>query len=287
MSLGWRPQSEDMENHVGLFTGKKGIIMGVANEHSLASGVAQFLKNEGAELGFSHLPDKEGGPAKMLRRVMRVAEPLGVTFVRPCDVTNDNDITRFFGEVKEQFGSIDFLVHSIAFAPLDDIRCSTVDASRAGFLQAMDISVYSFIATARAAAGLMNRGGSMATMTYYGGERVVGGYNLMGVCKAALEASTKYLAWDLGPKGIRVNAVSAGPVKTLAASAVGDFGDMLSLYEAVSPMGRNITSEEVGRSTGFLLSDLASATTGEILHVDCGYHVMGSPGRAGLTPAQT
>jgi enoyl-[acyl-carrier protein] reductase I len=267
---------------MGLFTGKKGIIMGVANEHSLASGVAEFLKKEGAEIGFSHLPDKEGGPAKMLRRVMRVAEPLGITFVRPCDVANDADVTRFFNEVKEEFGSIDFLVHSIAFAPLDDIRCATIDASRAGFLTAMDISVYSFIACARAAVPLMDKGGAMTTMTYYGGERVVGGYNLMGVCKAALESATKYLAWDLGPKGIRVNAVSAGPVKTLASSAVGA-GDMLQLYSAMAPMGRNISNEEVGRSAGFLLSDMASATTGEILHVDCGYHVMGSPGRATIS----
>lgn len=267
---------------MGLFTGKKGIIMGVANEFSLASGVADFLKKEGAEIGFSHLPDKVDGPAKMLRRVMRVSEPLGIKFVRPCDVGNDADINRFFGEVKEEFGSIDFLVHSIAFAPLDDIRCATIDASRAGFLTAMDISVYSFIACARAAAALMVNGGAMTTMTYYGGERVVGGYNLMGVCKAALESATKYLAWDLGPKGIRVNAVSAGPVKTLASSAVGA-GDMLNMYSAMAPMARNISNLEVGRSTGFLLSDMASATTGETLHVDCGYHIMGSPGRATIS----
>lgn len=264
---------------MGLFTGKKGIIMGVANEHSLAAGVADFLKKEGAEIGLSHLPDKADGPPKMLRRVMRVAEPLGITFVKPCDVSSDQDITRFFHDVREHFGTIDFLVHSIAYAPMDDIKCATIDASRAGFLNAMDISCYSFIACARAAASLMERGGSMATMTYYGGERVVGGYNLMGLCKAALESATKYLAWDLGPRGIRVNAVSAGPVKTLASSAVGA-SDMLMMYESIAPMARNISAEEVGRSTGFLLSDLASATTGETLHVDCGYHVMGSPGRA-------
>lgn len=264
---------------MGLFSGKRGIIMGIANEFSLASGVAEFLHKEGAELGFSHLPDKEDGPAKMLRRVMRVSEPLGVKFVKPCDVTSDQDITRFFAEVKNEFGTIDFLVHSIAYAPIEDIRCLTIDASRDGFKLAMDISVYSFIATAREAAKIMARGSSMVTMTYYGGERVVSGYNLMGVCKSALESATKYLAHDLGPKGIRVNALSAGPVKTLAASAVGDFSEMLSLYGSTSPMQRNITSEEVGRSAGFLLSDLASATTGEILHVDCGYHVMASPHR--------
>jgi enoyl-[acyl-carrier protein] reductase I len=268
---------------MGLFTGKKGIIMGVANEHSLAAGVAEFLKKEGAEIGLSHLPDKEGGPAKMLRRVMRVAEPLGIQFVKPCDVSSDVDIERFFADVREHFGVIDFFVHSIAYAPMDDIKCPTIDASRAGFLNAMDISCYSFIACARAAAPLMERGGAMATMTYYGGERVVGGYNLMGLCKAALESATKYLAWDLGPRGIRVNAVSAGPVKTLASSAVGA-GEMLNMYESIAPLGRNITAEEVGKSTGFLLSDLASATTGETFHVDCGYHVMGSPGRAVLPP---
>lgn len=265
---------------MGLLSGKRGIIMGVANEYSLASGVAEFLHKEGAEIGFSHLPDKEDGPAKMLRRVMRVAEPLGVKFVKPCDVSSDDDIKRFFDEVRKEFGTIDFFVHSIAYAPIDDIRCATVEASRDGFKTAMDISVYSFIATAREAAKLMEHGGSMVTMTYFGGERVVSGYNLMGVCKSALESATKYVAHDLGPKGIRVNAVSAGPVKTLAASAVGDFSEMLSLYGAVAPMQRNITAEEVGRSAGFLLSDLSSATTGEILHVDCGYHVMGSPGRA-------
>ncbi len=265
---------------MGLFSGKRGIIMGIANEFSIASGVAEFLKKEGAEIGFSHLPDKEDGPAKMLRRVMRVAEPLDVKFVKPCDVTSDKDIARFFEEVGKEYGKIDFLVHSIAFAPVEDIRCATIDASREGFKIAMDISVYSFIAVAREAAKLMGPGGSMVTMTYYGGERVVSGYNLMGVCKSALDSATKYLAYDLGAKGIRVNAVSAGPVKTLAASAVGDFSQMLNLYETTSPMKRNITAEEVGRSTGFLLSDLASATTGEILHVDCGFHVMSSSTRA-------
>jgi len=261
-----------------LLAGKRGIVMGVANEFSLATGVAEFIAKAGGEQGFSHLPDAEGAPPRMARRVQKVAEPL--KFVKPCDVQSDHDIERFFADVKAEFGSIDFLVHSIAFAPIEDIQCPTLEASRPGFRVAMDISVYSFIACARAAAKIMNPGGSMVTMTYYGGERVVGGYNLMGLCKAALEAATKYLAYDLGPKDIRVNAVSAGPVKTLAASAVGEVDDMLTLYSAVSPLQRNITSQEVGRSTVFLLSDLASATTGEILHVDCGYHAMGSPGRA-------
>ncbi len=264
---------------MGLFTGKKGIIMGVANEYSIAAAVAEFLHKEGATIGFNHLPDKEGRD-RMLKRVHRVADPLGATFIRPCDVANDDDIKAFFAQVKEEFGQLDFFVHSIAYAPIDDIRCETIDCTRDGFKIAMDISVYSFIATARAASKLMKEGGSIVTMTYFGGEKVVGGYNLMGVCKSALESATKYLAYDLGPKGIRVNAVSAGPVKTLAASAVGDFTQMLGLNAAVSPIGRNITGEEVGKSTAFLLSDLASATTGEILHVDLGYNIMGSPGHA-------
>lgn len=265
---------------MGLLAGKRGIIMGVANEFSIAASIAEFVVREGATVGLSHLPDAPGAPPRMARRVMKVSDPLGIKFIQPCDVSSDVDIERFFDSVKEEFGSIDFLVHSIAYAPLDDIQCATVDASRGGFKMAMDISVYSFIAVSRAAARLMDTGGSIVTMTYFGGEKVVGGYNLMGVCKSALESATKYLAFDLGPKNIRVNAVSAGPVKTLAASAVGDVDEMLGLYEAVSPLGRNVTSEEVGRTTGFLLSDLASGTSGEVLHVDCGYHVMGSPGRA-------
>jgi enoyl-[acyl-carrier protein] reductase I len=260
---------------MGLFTGKKGIIMGVVNEYSLATGVAKYLTSEGAQLGFSHLPDKDGRD-RMAKRVQRVAEPLNVSFVKPCDVTIDSDITQFFAEVKESFGEIDFLVHSIAFAPLEDLRCPTLEASREGFRVGMDISVYSFIAVARAASQIMRSGGSMVTMSYFGGERVIDGYNLMGVCKSALEMATRYLAYDLGPKNIRVNAVSAGPIKTLAASAVGDFSRMLSVHAKTAPLMRNVTQEDVGKACAFLLSDLASATTGEILHVDSGYNIMGS-----------
>ena len=262
-----------------LFEGKKGIIMGVANEYSIAAGIAKYLAEQGATLGFSHLPDKEGRD-RMEKRVRRVADPIGAKLVIPCDVTSDEEIAKFFGAVQEHFGSIDFLVHSIAFAPLEDIQCATIDVSRPGFHIGMDISVYSFIATARAAAKLMPNGGSIATMTYYGGEKVVGGYNMMGVCKAALEASVKYLAYDLGPKNIRVNGVSAGPIKTLASSAVGEFSEMLALNAAVAPMGKNVTTQDVGKATAYILSDLSSATTGEIMHVDFGYHIMGSPGHA-------
>jgi enoyl-[acyl-carrier protein] reductase I len=220
-------------------------------------------------------------PAKPLeRRVRKLVDPLGVKLVTPCDVQKDEDLARTFDQAKETYGGLDFVLHSIAFAPLEDLKCSFVDCSREGFKTAMDISVYSLVAVSRHGAKVLNEGGSILTLTYFGGERVVPGYNMMGVCKAALDASVKYLAYDLGPKKIRVNAVSAGPVKTLAASAVGDFDDLAGLYVAVSPMGRNITREEVGSAGMFLLSDLASGITGEILHVDCGYNIMGSPGRA-------
>ncbi len=260
---------------MGLFTGKKGVVLGVANDFSIAWAVTRKLVDEGAEVGFTHLPGD-----KMERRVRKLAEPIGARLITPCDVQKDEDVARVFAQAGETYGKLDFVLHSIAFAPLDDLKCSFVDASREGFKTAMEISAYSLAAVAREAAKVMPEGGSILTLTYYGGEKVVPGYNMMGVCKAALDAAVKYLAYDLGPKNIRVNAVSAGPVKTLAASAVGDFDDLSGLYDAVSPMRRNITREEVGSSGMFLLSDLASGITGEILHVDCGYNVMGSPGRA-------
>jgi enoyl-[acyl-carrier protein] reductase I len=260
---------------MGIFSGKKGMILGVANDFSIAWAITQKLLAEGAEVGFTHLPGD-----KMERRVRKLADPIGAKLVTPCDVQKDDDVARVFAQAEETYGSLDFVLHSIAFAPLDDLKCSFVDASREGFKTAMDISVYSLAIVARHAARVMREGGSILTLTYLGGERVIPGYNLMGVCKAALDASVKYLAYDLGPKKIRVNAVSAGPVKTLAASAVGDFEDLAGLYVAVSPLGRNITREEVGAAGMFMLSDLASGITGEIMHVDCGYSAMGSPGRA-------
>jgi enoyl-[acyl-carrier protein] reductase I len=260
---------------MGLFTGKKGLILGVANDFSIAWAIAKKLHDEGAELGFTHLPGD-----KMERRVRKVAEPIGAKLITPCDVQKDEDVARVFGQVREAFGTVDFVLHSIAFAPMDDLKCSFVNASRDGFKVAMEISVYSLAIVARQAAEVMPEGGAIVTLTYFGGERVVPGYNLMGVCKAALDAAVKYLAYDLGPRKIRVNAVSAGPVKTLAASAVGDFDKLASLYEMSAPMDRNITREEVGAAGMFLLSDHAAGITGEILHVDCGYNVMGSPGRA-------
>ena len=265
---------------MALFTGKNGVIMGVANEFSLAAAIATNLHAEGARLAFNHLPDRDGGPAKNARRVQRFAETVNGVLVRPCDVTSDADISAFFERVGHTFGTIDFLVHSIAFAPIADITGRAIDASRDGFKIAMDISVYSFLAIAREAAKLMPRGGSLLTMTYFGGEKVVEGYNLMGLCKAALDAATRYAAADLGPKNIRVNAVSAGPVKTLAASAVGDFNVMQDLYAHAAPLRRNVTPEEVAKAATYLLSDWSSGTTGEIMHVDCGYNVMGSTARA-------
>lgn len=260
---------------MGMFSGKKGMVLGVANDFSIAWAITQRLLSEGAEVGFTHLPGE-----KMERRVRKLADPIGAKLITPCDVQKDDDVARVFAQAEQTYGGLDFVLHSIAFAPLDDLKCPFVDAGREGFKTAMDISVYSLAIVARHAARVMRDGGAILTLTYLGGERVVAGYNLMGVCKAALDAAVKYLAYDLGPKKIRVNAVSAGPVKTLAASAVADFEDLAGLYVAVSPLGRNITREEVGAAGMFLLSDLASGITGEIVHVDCGYSVMGSPGRA-------
>jgi len=260
---------------MGLFTGKKGMVLGVANDFSIAWAISKQLLDQGAEIGFTHLPGE-----KMERRVRKLAEPIGAKLITPCNVQDDADVARVFQEAGEVYGALDFVLHSIAFAPIEDLKCKFVDSSREGFKTAMDISVYSLACVCKHASTVMPGGGSIATLTYYGGEKVVSGYNMMGVCKAALDAAVKYLAYDLGPKKIRVNAVSAGPVKTLAASAVGDSDKLAGLYELVSPLGRNITREEVGATGMFILSDLASGITGEILHVDAGYNVMGSPGRA-------
>jgi len=264
---------------MGLFTGKRGVIMGVANDHSLAWGIAQVLHKEGAQIAFNHLPDKEGRNRNETR-VRKLTDTLANSFIAPCDVSSDDEIDQFFALVAKEYGQIDFFVHSIAFANATDIKGATIDCSREGFKLAMDISCYSYIATAKRAASIMREGGSMLALSYFGGEKVVAGYNMMGICKAALEMAVRYLAFDLGERGIRSNAISAGPVRTLAASAVGDFREMLQLYESVSPLGRNVTPEDVGHSAAYLLSEQSRATTGEILHVDSGYHCMGSPGRA-------
>jgi enoyl-[acyl-carrier protein] reductase I len=264
---------------MALFTGKKGIIMGIANDHSIATGVAKILHSEGATIGYSHLPD-EDGRGRMEARVKKATDGLNPAFIFPCDVSSDESTHTFFQNVKERFGTIDFFVHAIAFAAMDDLRGSTLAASRAGFLQAMNISAYSFISTARSAAELMPTGGSMITMTYLGGERVVPGYNMMGVCKAALESAVKYIAFDLGPKNIRVNGLSAGPVRTLAAAGIGDFKSMLTINSAIAPLQKNITQEDVGKTAAFLLSDWSQSITAENVHVDAGYHVMAGPSHA-------
>jgi enoyl-[acyl-carrier protein] reductase I len=250
--------------------------MGIANESSLATSVAKYLKAEGAELGLSYQPDKPGRDWN-IQRVKTATEGMSPLFTLPCDVTDDASLKYFFSEVGGEMGAIDFLVHSIAYAPPEDLKHTTLDASREGFHVAMDVSCYSLIACAREAAALMPSGGAIGTLTFFGGEKVVGGYNLMGVCKAALDMAVRYLAYDLAPRNIRVNAVSAGPVKT---QSLGVFGDLSDHVKAISPQGRSITGDDVARAMGFLLSPLASATTGELMHVDGGYHFMGSPGYA-------
>ncbi len=266
------------------FKDKKGIIMGVANEHSIAAQVGELLAKSGAKIGYNYLPDKKALEAnavdKMERRAKRALENLMPAFLLPCDVSSDSDIGEFFSKAGDHFGKIDFLVHSIAFAPLEDIRNATIDASREGFLLAMNISVYSFIRCVREAAKYLNDGGSIVTMTYFGAEKVIPGYNMMGICKAALEAATRYLAFDLGARQIRVNSISAGPIKTLASSAVGDMARAIKLNAALSATRQNITQDDVAKTAAYLLSDWSSGVSGENIHVDGGYHIMGSPNHA-------
>jgi len=265
---------------MGLFDGKKGLIVGVANDHSIAWAIAQYVMAEGGECGFTHLPDRPDDKRQRNRRRVALLTDKAekARFLVPMDVTNDAQIGEVMKTAADEFGQIDFLLHSVAFAPLEDLKVDTIRTSREGFKLAMEISAYSLIAVAGAASEIMNDGGSMVTMTYFGGEKAVPGYNVMGVCKAALYSIVKYLAFDLGPRQIRVNAVSAGPLRTLAGRGAG-VDDMLTLYEQMAPLGRNITHEEVGRAGGFLLSDMSGGITGEILHVDAGYNMMGSPGR--------
>jgi enoyl-[acyl-carrier protein] reductase I len=262
---------------MGLFTGKKGLVFGIANERSIAWAITQELHAEGAEMGFTHLPDKDPARPKNEKKVRKLVDPLGAKFVLPCNVQQDEDLDAVFKQAEETFGKLDFLIHSVAFAPPQDLTGPVYAVSREGFKAAMDISVYSLIAMTGRAQPIMNPGGSLLTLTYLGGERVIPGYNLMGLCKAALENAVIYLASELGRDQVRVNALSAGPVKTISASGVGDFKKMLQLYETFSPLRRNISEAEVGKAAMFLLSEYASGITGETLHVDSGYHVMGGP----------
>ncbi|NVO26905.1 enoyl-ACP reductase FabI [Donghicola sp. C2-DW-16] len=252
-----------------LMAGKRGLIMGLANDKSIAWGIAQACADAGAELAFSYQGEA------LLKRVQPLAEQLGSNIVLPCDVNDEASIDALFAELEAKWGKLDFVVHAIGFSDKNELRGRYVDTTRGNFQMTMDISVYSFTAVMQRAEKLMTEGGSAVTLTYYGAEQVMPHYNVMGVAKAALEASVMYLAEDLGKKNIRVNAISAGPIKTLAASGIGDFRYIMKWNEYNSPLRRNVTIEDVGKSALYLLSDLGSGVTGENLHVDAGYHVVG------------
>ncbi len=255
---------------MGLLDGRKGIIFGVANEKSIAWAIAQKLHKEGAELAFTF-----AGEA-LEKRVRPLADRLGAKLILPCDVTKDDQIQAVFEQVQSSFGHLDILVHAIAFANKEDLKADFISTSRDGFRLAQDVSAYSLTVLARHAAPLMQgRPGSILTLTYYGAEKVVPRYNVMGVAKAALEASVRYLAADLGPKGIRVNAISAGPIRTLASAGISGFMEMLHYVEAKAPLRRNVTAEEVAGTALYLASDLSSGVTGEVIYVDAGYNIMG------------
>ncbi len=255
---------------MGLLEGKKGVIFGVANERSIAWSIAKRLSDEGAELAFTY-----AGPA-LESRVRPLAEYVDAPIIMPCDVTKDDEIEAVFSAIKEKWGALDMLVHSLAFAKKEELKGDFLHTSRAGFAMALDISAYSLVALARAAAPLMEvRGGSITTMTYYGSDKVIENYNVMGVAKAALEASMRYLAADMGKMGVRVNAISAGPVRTLAAMGISGFRTILDLVEKKAPLGRNITQDDVAGTALYLLSELSRGVTGETIFVDAGYNIMG------------
>jgi len=253
----------------GLMDGKKGVVLGVTNKRSIAWGITQVLRAEGAEVALTY----QG--KRVEESVRTLAAELDISVVLPCDVTEDAQIDALFAALGERFGKLDFLVHSIAFAPKEALEGEFVNTSREAFRIALDVSAYSLVALARGARPLMKDGGSIVTLTYYGAEKAVPGYNVMGVAKSALESAVRYLASDLGPEGIRVNAISAGPVNTVAARGISGFTSMLKLHAERAPLRRNVTQLEVGQAALYLLSDLGSAVTGEVLHVDAGYHAMG------------
>jgi enoyl-[acyl-carrier protein] reductase I len=252
-----------------LMQGKRGVVMGVANDRSIAWGIARAVAAQGAEIAFTYQGEA------LEKRVKPLAESVGSSLLLPCDVADDASMDATFDAVAKAWGKIDFLVHAIGYADKQFLRGRYLDTPRDAFLQAMDISCFSFVAVGQRAAALMQEGGSLLTLSYLGAERVTPHYNVMGVAKAALEASVRYMATDLGERGIRVNAISAGPIKTLAASGIGDFRYILRWNQYNSPLRRNVTIEDVGGSGLYLLSDLASGVTGEVHHVDSGYHVVG------------
>lgn len=252
-----------------LMAGKRGLIMGVANQKSIAWGISEACAAQGAELAFTFQGEA------LEKRVRPLAASVGSDLVLPCDVTDEASINATFAEIEKKWGKLDFLLHAIAYADKSELTGRYVDTSAANFALSMNVSCYSFTAVAQRAEKLMTDGGSMLTLTYYGAEKVMPHYNVMGVAKAALETSVRYMAMDLGPKNIRVNALSAGPMKTLAASGIGDLRYILKWNELNSPLRRNVSQEDVGKSGFYLLSDLSSGVTGECHHVDCGYHVVG------------
>ena len=253
----------------GLMAGKRGLIMGLANDKSLAWGIAKQLHAQGAELAFSYQGDA------LAKRVRPLAEQVGSDFLIDCDVTDMDKLDAAFAQIEQRWGGLDFVVHAIGFSDKNELRGLYVDTSLDNFLLTMNVSAYSFVAVTKRARALMPNGGSILTLSYYGAEKVIPHYNVMGVAKAALETSVKYLAMDLGPENIRVNAISAVPIKTLAASGIGDFRYILKWNELNSPLRRNVTIEDVGGAGLYLLSDLAAGVTGEIHHVDAGYNVIG------------
>ncbi len=257
---------------MGLLDGKNALVFGVANDHSIAWGIAKAFREAGADVGFSSVE------SLLERRVRPLAESIGSTFVEPCDVQSDEQIEAVFAKWNEaRGGRLDILVHALAFAKREDLAGQFVDTSRDGFALAMDVSAYSLVALARAARPMLRPGSSIMTLTYYGAEKVVANYNVMGVAKAALEASVRYLAADLGPEGVRVNAISAGPIRTLAASGIAGFRKMYGSFAEVTPLRSNITIEDVGKTALYLASDLSSAVTGEVVYVDGGFNVLGVP----------
>ncbi len=253
----------------GIMAGKRGLIMGLANDKSLAWGIAKALHAQGAQMAFSYQGEA------LEKRVRPLAAEVGSDFLIPCDVTDMDLLDGAFDAIRQRWGRLDFLVHAIGFSDKNELRGQYVDTSLENFLLTMNVSAYSFVAVTKRARALMPDGGSILTLSYYGAEKVIPHYNVMGVAKAALETSVKYLAMDLGPENIRVNAISAGPIKTLAASGIGDFRYILKWNELNSPLRRNVTIEDVGGAGLYLLSDLASGVTGEIHHVDAGYNVIG------------
>ena len=252
-----------------LVANKKALVIGVANDHSIAWAIAQALHREGAELALTYVNES------IEKRVRPLAESLGVRTVLPCDVSKDEDIDATLAALREQWGRLDIVIHAVAFALREELKGRFIDTSRTGFHVALDVSTYSLVALARAAEPLMATGGSLLTLSYFGAERVVPNYNVMGIAKAALEACVRYLAWDLGPQGIRVNAISAGPIRTLSAAGISGFKDMLHHHEARAPLRRNVRPEEVAGTALYLCSELGSAVTGEIVHVDGGYNIVG------------